>query len=168
MSLTADQWQRIVELNESLKITARYWARRVGGDYDDMFSVGRLAVIEEAQANPDILDQEDSYITTFASWRMRDHLDPRWPEENAIPLNDVLDTEPSTSFEGQWLALQSIVDKLNDEELEIIRTILEYGDDVLHGNGKLNVSALARETGNSQSTMSRRVASLRTRWGPVT
>lgn len=158
---TSIDWDRIVELEPKLRQTAWHIASRTGGDADELFSVGQMAVIEKAQVDHTFLAQKDAYVTTFASWRMRSHLNPRWAEKNAVPLDDLTVHPATSSFENEWLTIQALVDQLDDEELEIIRTIIEYGDEVTHDcSGELNVSALARAMDVPQSTMSRRVSAL--------
>lgn len=162
MSLTTDAWNRIEALSPQIKITARHVASRTGGDVDELVSIGRLAIIEEAQEDPAFLDQTANYITTFASWRMLDQVNrPRWAEKNSVPL-DSLDAQDLArpSFEEHALEIQTIIDSLDDEDLTIIRAILEYGTEVLHSNGNLNVNALARVLDYSKSTMYRRVRDL--------
>ena len=165
-------WQRIEELSSPLELTAQHWAARTGGDIDDLFSVGRLAVIEQAQNSPDFLTQKDSYITTFAAWRMCDHTRPRQAEKNAVPLDPGLGHgarsqahAPRSSLEYDLLtrqAIATVLDDLDDEAREIIKTIITSGDDLLHeSSGRLNVGALARTMGIPRTTMQYRIQRLR-------
>jgi hypothetical protein len=156
-------WDRILELEDKLRQTAWHIAKQTGGDVDELFSVGRMAVIEKAQRVPGFLAQKDAYIATFAAWRMRDHLAPRWAERNSDPLEPMIDVgmEPATSdFAEKFLTFQAIADTLTPEELEIVEAIQYRGDEVLHSKGNLNVSALARVLDVPSTTMYRRVRDL--------
>jgi ribosomal protein L32 len=156
----AINWDRILELESKLEQTAWHIAKQIGGDAEELFSAGQMAVIEKAQCDPGFLAQKDAYITTFAAWRMRDHLDPRWAERNSDPLEPMMDVgmEPATSnFAEQSLTFQAIADTLTPEEMEIVDTIQHRGEEVLHRDGTLNVNALARKLNVSSSTMYRRV-----------
>jgi hypothetical protein len=163
MSLAAEAWTRIEELDEALELTARHVASRTGGDADELSSVGRMAVIEKALTSPDFLDQTRSYITTHASWRMRDHVNrPRWAEANSVPLTNEHHRDISTpSFESRSLLRRTIADGLEGEDLTIVQAIMEHGVDVLHRDGKLNINALARALDVPKSTMYRRIHDLR-------
>jgi hypothetical protein len=156
----AINWERILDLESKLRQTAWHIAKQTGGDVDELFSVGRFAVIEKARQAPDFLAQKDAYITSFASWRMRDHLAPRWAERNSAPLEPMVEVgmEPATSdFVEQSLTFQAIADTLTSEELDIVEAIQHRGDEVLHSNGTLNVNALARVLDVPSTTMYRRV-----------
>jgi len=163
MALAADDWIRIEELNEALELTALHWATRSGRDPNELLSVGRMAVIEKALTSPDFLDQTRSYITTHASWRIRDHVyRPRWAEANSVPLTNEHRRDASIpSFESRSLLRRTIVDGLEEEDLAIVDAIMEHGVEVLHRDGKLNINALARVLDVPKSTMYRRIHALR-------
>ena len=156
-------WYRIVELEDKLRATAWHIAKQTGGDAEELFSVGRMAVIEKAQEDPFFLAQKDAYITTLAGWRMRDALRLCWVDDHSIPLEDTFDSAAATSsFESQALeslAFNAIADTLDDEALEILEAIQTH--DVRHSDGRLNVNALADALGVPKSTMYRHVDNLR-------
>jgi hypothetical protein len=157
-------WDRILELEDRLRATAWHIAKQTGGDADELFSSGRMAVIEKAQQDPYFLAQKDAYVNTLAAWRMRDTLRPGWAQANSIPLEDTFDSTVATaSFEHstlQSLTFNAIADTLDDEAWQILETI-QTCEDVRFSDGRVNVSALSETLGVPKSTMYRHVEDLR-------
>jgi hypothetical protein len=157
-------WDRILSLEDKLRATAWHIAKQTGGDADELFSCGRMALIEKAQEDPYFLAQKDAYINTLAAWRMRDALRPGWAQSNSVPLEDTFDSAAATaSFEHrtlQSLTFKAIADTLDDEAWEIVETI-QTNEDVRFNDGRVNVSALSERLGVPKSTMYRHVEALR-------
>jgi len=157
-------WERILALEDRLRATAWHIAKQTGGDADELFSTGRMAIIEKAQEDPYFLGQKKAYINTLAAWRMRDALRPGWVQANSIPLEDTFDSAAAaSSFEHrtlQSLTFKAIADTLDDGAWEILETI-QTREDVRFSDGRVNVSALSDVLGIPKSTMYRQVDALR-------
>jgi hypothetical protein len=150
-------WQRIEALTPQINVIARHWASRTGCEVEDIDQTMVLAIAEQATQHPEFLRQTDNYVLTRGSWRAVDAVRKHWRDDSAA-LGDV------ALVSGAWLGrlnLDDIVQALSEQSRALLRTIVAAGEAVLKAIGTLNVSALARLLGLSDSTTRRRVELLR-------
>jgi hypothetical protein len=151
-------WQRIEALSSQINVIARHWAARTGCEVGDIEQMMTLAIAEQAAQQPGFLDQTDNYILTRGSWRAVDAVRKHWRDDNAGTLDDA----PLAAGGGLGrLNLEDIVQALSEQSRALLRAIVAAGETVLKVNGTLNISALARTLGLSNSTARRRVDLLR-------
>jgi len=152
-------WQRIETLSPRINIIARHWAARTGQDVEDIEQMMILAIADQAAQNPKFLRQTDNYILTRGSWRAVDALRKQWRDNTAAVLDDELPVSSEEMCEAR--NLDDILPALSPQSRALLRTIVAADDAVLKRNGSLNVSALARHLGLSNSTARRQMERLR-------
>jgi len=152
-------WQRIEALAPQINVVARHWTSRTGQDVEDIEQIITLVIAEQALRDPDFLRQKDSFVLALGSWRFTDVLRRQWRDDTAAVLDDELPVSSEEMCEAR--NLDDILPALSPPSRALLRTIVAAGDTVLKRNGSLNVSALARRLGLSNSTARRQVERLR-------
>jgi len=158
-SETCLDWQRIEALSPKINIIARHWAARTGRDVEDIVQTMTLAIAEQALRMPNFLQQKDNYILNRGSWRAVDALRKQWQDDSAAALDDEWMGDGGGVRDGH--NLDDIILALSLENRGLLSAIIAAGDTVLKRSGALNVSALARHLGLSNSMARRKVHRLR-------
>lgn len=156
---------KLETLTPRINAAAARLACQYSHDRDDIVQTMTLAIIEAAQAKPDLLNQTDAYIVNLGAWRARDMI-RRETCQARYAGADVPETDT-----GEW-ALPAHVNPWPDVERRLtLAAIAARLDDDLQAvydclGAGLGIGETALHLGIHRSTVNARCKRIAARMGP--